>query len=118
MGTKMCVDPGGNGAILSVGGEGGPARLAGEEVSSWYRTAEEMRRSQDDRRQRRRTRHGFKSPLCTEYVSLYTLVCCIPDDVVMSDVLFVYLFQENKSYGSKKTICIHPLVYKKTCQAH
>jgi hypothetical protein len=25
---------------------------------------------------------------------------------------FDYLFQENKSYGGKKTICIHPLMYK------
>jgi hypothetical protein len=29
MGTKMCMDPGGNGAILNVGGEGGPG-LPGE----------------------------------------------------------------------------------------
>jgi hypothetical protein len=35
------------------------------------------------------------------------------NDVIMSNVLFIYLFQENKSYGSKKTICIYPLVYKK-----
>jgi hypothetical protein len=89
------------GAILNVGEEGSPARLAGEEVSSWYWTAEAVRRSQDDRRQRRRARHDIKAHLSTEYVSLYTLVCCIPDDVVMSDVLFVYLFQENKSYGNK-----------------
>ncbi len=34
MGTKMCMDPGRNGAIWNVGGEGGSARLAGEEVSS------------------------------------------------------------------------------------
>jgi hypothetical protein len=30
MGIKMCVDPGGNGVIMNVGG----ARLMGEEVSS------------------------------------------------------------------------------------
>ncbi len=30
---------------------------------------------------------------------------------------YVYLFQENKSYGSKKNICIHPLVYEKLCWA-
>ncbi len=54
MGTKMCVDPGGNGAE--------------EEVSSWYRTAAEtVRRSQDDRRQRIRARHDIKAPVCTEY---------------------------------------------------
>jgi hypothetical protein len=80
MRTKMCVDPGGNGAILNVGGEGGPARLAGEEVSSRYQTAETVRHSQDDRRQRRQARHGIKAPLCTEYVSLYVLTCCILND--------------------------------------
>jgi hypothetical protein len=37
--------------------------------------------------------------------------------VNVSSVLFVYLFQENKSYGSKKPIYIHPLMYKKSCQA-
>jgi hypothetical protein len=30
-GTKMCVDPGGNGAILSVGERGGPSPPGGEE---------------------------------------------------------------------------------------
>ncbi len=34
MGTKMCMDPGGNGTITYVGGEGGPGRLGSEEVSS------------------------------------------------------------------------------------
>ncbi len=37
--------------------------------------------------------------------------------VIMNSVLAVYLFQENKSYGSKKAICIHPLMYKKSCRA-
>jgi hypothetical protein len=95
------VDRGRNGAILNAGGEGGPARLVGEEVSSWYRTAEMVRHSQDDRRQRRRAQHGIKAPLCTDYVSLYALTCRILMIVVMSSVLLVYLFQENKSYGSR-----------------
>jgi hypothetical protein len=29
MGKKMCADPGGNGAIMSVGGEGGPGPPGG-----------------------------------------------------------------------------------------
>ncbi len=29
MGAKMCVDPGGNGAILNVGGVGGPGPPGG-----------------------------------------------------------------------------------------
>ncbi len=29
MGTKMCVDPGGNVALLNVGGEGGPGPPGG-----------------------------------------------------------------------------------------
>ncbi len=29
MGTKMCVDPGGNGAIMNVVGEGGPGPPGG-----------------------------------------------------------------------------------------
>jgi hypothetical protein len=30
IGTKMCVDPGGNGAILNAGGEGGPGPPGGD----------------------------------------------------------------------------------------
>jgi hypothetical protein len=29
MGTRVCVDPGGNGAIMNVGGEGGPGPPGG-----------------------------------------------------------------------------------------
>jgi hypothetical protein len=34
IGTRVCVDPGGNGATMNVGGEGGPGPTGGEEVSS------------------------------------------------------------------------------------
>jgi hypothetical protein len=66
-----------------LGEKGGLARQAGEGVSSWYRTAEEVRHSQDDTSQRRPALHGTKAPLCTEYVSLCALcalTCCILDD--------------------------------------
>ncbi len=62
------------------GKKGGPARQAEEGVSSWYQTAKEVRRSQDDRRQRRWARHGTKAPLCTEYISLYAIIFCVLDD--------------------------------------
>jgi hypothetical protein len=61
----------------------GPARQAGKGVSSWHRTVEEVRRSQDDRRHGRWARHGTKAPLCTKYASLCVscvLTCCILDD--------------------------------------
>ncbi len=35
IGTRVCVDPGGNGAIMNMEGGGGAAHLAGEEMSSW-----------------------------------------------------------------------------------
>jgi hypothetical protein len=31
--------------------------------------------------------------------------------------LIVFLFQENKSFGAS-TICIHPLMYVKSCREH
>ncbi len=63
--------------------EGDLARQAGVGVSSWYWTAEEVKHPQDDRRHRRRARHGTKAALCTEYISLCalsTLTCCILDN--------------------------------------
>jgi hypothetical protein len=77
---RVCVDPGGNGATMNVGGEGGPSPPGREEVSSWYPAAETVRGSQDARRQRRQTRSDIKATLCTEYVSLYALTCCILND--------------------------------------
>jgi hypothetical protein len=56
----------------------------------------------------------IKTALCTEYVCIVVhvnLLCmyrctCQPTvtliTVIMNSVLYVYLFQENKSYGSKK----------------
>jgi hypothetical protein len=32
--TRVCVDPGGNGATMNAGEKGDPARLAGEKISS------------------------------------------------------------------------------------
>ncbi len=68
----MC-GPGGNGAIINVGGEGGPSLTGGGGDEQLVPGSG----SQDDRRQRRRARHGIKASLCTEYVSLYALTCCI-----------------------------------------
>ncbi len=82
-----------------LGDKGGPAHLAAKVASSWYGTVGTVRHSQDARRQTRQARHEIKAPLCTEYISLCTIICCSLNDVVMRDVLFVYL-QDNKSYGS------------------
>ncbi len=78
--TRVCVDPGGNGATMNAGGEGGPGPPGGREDSSWYPAVETVRRSQDARRQRRRAQRDIKASLCTEYVSMYALICCILND--------------------------------------
>jgi hypothetical protein len=62
------------------GEKGDPARLAGEKMGSWYPAVEMVRRSQDARRQRRQARRDIKASLCTEYVSLYALICCNLND--------------------------------------
>ncbi len=103
----MCMGPGGSGAILSAGENGGPGPPGGEEDGSWHQIAEEVRRLQDVRMHGKRVRHNTKAPLCTEYVSscaLCAIICYTSIIVIMNCVLqCVYLFQENYSYGSKKT---------------
>jgi hypothetical protein len=41
--TKMCVDPGGSGAILSAGERGGPGPPDGGKTDNWHQTVEEVR---------------------------------------------------------------------------
>jgi hypothetical protein len=98
IGTRVCVDPGGNGATMNVGGEGGPGPPGGEEVSS------------DTRQQRRLVvlkmledkEDGLGTTSRLHYAqSMYHCMHSLMI-VVMSSVLLVYLFQENKSYGSTK----------------
>jgi hypothetical protein len=50
--AKMCVDPGGNGAILR----------AGEESYSWHQTVVENRCLQNVRKHGERVRHNTKAP--------------------------------------------------------
>jgi hypothetical protein len=63
-GTKRCVDPRGNEAILNVGGGEGPGPPGGEErMNSWHQTVEEVRRSQNvGRHGGERARHDTKTP--------------------------------------------------------
>jgi hypothetical protein len=86
------------------GEKGGPVRLVRDKMSSQFPTVEAARHSWDVRRQERWVRCDIKTSLCTEYVLLYTV--CYPTvsliTITMNDVLSVYLFQESKSYGSKK----------------
>ncbi len=77
--TRVSVDPGGNEAPMNMGEGGGPGLPGGgggEEMSSWHPAVEEGKRSQDARRHRRRAQHDIKTSSCTEYVSLYVLICC------------------------------------------
>jgi hypothetical protein len=61
------VDPGENGAILDAGGGGGPGPPGERGGSgSWHQIVEEVRRSQDVGRHRRRARHNIKPRSCTE----------------------------------------------------
>ncbi len=41
---RVCVDPEGNGAIMNEEGEGGPAHLAGDKISSQFLAVEQGRR--------------------------------------------------------------------------
>ncbi len=65
------MDPGENGAILDAGGGGGPSPPGGGGggTGRLHPTGEEVRRSQDVGRHKRRARHNIKPCLCTEYVS-------------------------------------------------
>ncbi len=73
----MCVYPGGNGAILSAGERWWPARQTGKETGSCHQTVEEVRCPKNVRRHGERARHGTKTPLCTECVSLCVLCAII-----------------------------------------
>jgi hypothetical protein len=76
------------------GEEGDPPSLAEEKISSWYPIVETDRRSQDARRQRRQPRCDFKASSCTEYVSLYVLICCNLNDCNREKCLIVLSVSE------------------------
>jgi hypothetical protein len=93
-----CVDPGETGAILEAGGVGGtrPARRGKR------RTVEE------DRRYKMPQKSGdglATTPSHVYALSMYHCALCIPPTpITITGITFslYYLFQENKSFGSKK----------------
>jgi hypothetical protein len=120
IGTKMCVDPGGNGAIMNAGGGGGgggPGPPGGGRSEQLIPAAETVRRSQDDRRQRRWAWHGIKAPLRTEYVLLYASTCCDLNDCSHEQCFTCLSVSGNKSYDSKKPFAFILWCTRKLCWA-
>ncbi len=89
-GTKMCVDPGGSGAILREGENGGPGPPGGEEDVQLASDSGGCQRCQKAWRTGSTQHHNTKAPLCTEYISLYTscaTIGCTLEIVIVNRVL-------------------------------
>jgi hypothetical protein len=100
----VCVDPEGNGATMNEGEKGGLARLAGDKISSQFPTVEWGSRSCQKIRRTGLVRHLdlIMHRVCIIVVLLYILTIVNFITVIVNSALPVYLFQENKSFGSKK----------------
>jgi hypothetical protein len=99
---ETCVDPGERGAILEAGGVRGPGQPGGEKAGSWHQTVEE------DRHHRMPQNMGDGLATTPSYVYAQSMYHCALrinyhiNNHNRNHVLLYYLFQENKSFGSKK----------------
>jgi hypothetical protein len=98
---EVCVDSGEMGAILEAGGVRGPGPQEGERTDSWHRTVEEGRQCKIPKS----TGDGLVTTSSHIYAqSMYHCMLCISYHINNHNrnrVLLYYLFQENKSFGSK-----------------
>jgi hypothetical protein len=89
-------------AILEAGGVRGPGRQEGERAGSWHQTVEE------DRHYKMPQKSGDGLATTPSHVytqSTYHCALCInyrTNNHNRNHVFIVILFQENKSFGSKK----------------
>ncbi len=101
---KVCVDPGGTWSSWKLGESGDPARQEGERADSWHRTVEESRHC----KMPKNTGDGLVTTPSHVYAqSMYHCTLCISyriNNHNRNRVLLYSLFQENKSFGSKKPI--------------
>ncbi len=94
------MDPGGNGATMNTGGEGGPSPPGwGEDKQLVPNSGDGLtfigcQKTKKTGSARLRHAQSMYHCVCQSTVTLMI--------VIMNSVLPVYLFQENKSYGSKK----------------
>ncbi len=97
------VDPEGNGVTMSEGEEGGPAHPVESKINSQFTAVEGTRRPWGSQKSNRMgsVRHQdlimHRVCIIVHISLLLTLMI-----VIVNNVLLDYLFQENKSYGSKK----------------
>ncbi len=96
------MDPGGKGAILEAGEVRGPAHQEGEKAGSWHQTVEEDRHHgiPQDRGDGLVTTPSHVYTQSTYHCALRVNLCI--NNHNRNRVLLYYLFQENKSFGSKK----------------
>jgi hypothetical protein len=98
----VCVDPREMGAILEAGESGDLVRQEGKRANSWHQTV------QDDRHYKIPQNTGDALATTPSHVyaqSMYHSELCINYHISNHNrnrVLLYYLFQENKSFGSKK----------------
>jgi hypothetical protein len=99
---EVCVDPGERWPSWKLGESGDPAYQEGERADSWHWTVEEGRHC----KMPKNTGDGLVTTPSHVYAqSMYNCTLCISyriNNHNRNHVLLYYLFQENKSFGSKK----------------
>jgi hypothetical protein len=124
--ASECMDPEGNGVSSGRGakGGGGLAHLARSKISSWSATVEEKRLPWGNQEDNRMGPTWHQEPIThrvRNIVNEWPLFCMYIVEMTNVNMAWYlttdYLFQENKSYGSKKPFAFILWCTHGSCQA-